>query len=151
MAKNNINPPGLRALYFALIHSHLSYCPIILNCMTKTNLNKIEKLQKKAIRIISKSPYNAHTVPIFINLKILPLDKIIKQSKLLFMHSVYYDYAPTSFQQTWTKNNARDNAPNLRNDNDFRLPNPRIEYFKKIPLYALPYEWNQFWSSYPLS
>jgi len=29
MAKNNINPPGLRALYFALIHSHLSYCPII--------------------------------------------------------------------------------------------------------------------------
>ena len=59
------------------------------------------------------------------------------------MHSVYYDYAPTSFQQTWTKNNERDNAPNLRNENDFRLPNPRIEFFKKIPLYALPYEWNQ--------
>ena len=52
MAKNNINPPGLRALYFALIHSHLSYCPIILNCLTKSNLNKIEKIQKKAIRII---------------------------------------------------------------------------------------------------
>jgi len=46
------------------------------------------------------------------------------------MHSVYYDYAPTSFQQTWTKNNERDNAPNLRNENDFRLPNPRIEFFK---------------------
>jgi len=143
MAKNNINPPGLRALYFALIHSHLSYCPIILNCMTKTNLNKIEKIQKKAIRIISKSQYNAHTAPLFLNLKILPLEKIIKQSKLLFMHSVYYDYAPTSFQQTWIKNNERDNAPNLRNENDFRLPNPRIEFFKKIPLYALPYEWNQ--------
>jgi len=95
------------------------------------------------IRIISKSQYNAHTAPLFLNLKILPLEKIIKQSKLLFMHSVYYDYAPTSFQQTWTKSNERDNAPNLRNKNDFRLPNPRIEFFKKIPLYALPYEWNQ--------
>jgi len=77
MAKNNSNPPGLRALYFALIHSHLSYCPIILNCMTKSNLNKIEKIQKKAIRIISKSPYNAHTAPLFLNLKI----KQSKQSK----------------------------------------------------------------------
>ena len=31
---------------------------------------------------------------------------------------------------------------NLRNENEFRLPNPRIEQFKKFPLYALPYEWN---------
>ena len=29
MAKNNLNPSGLRSLYFALIHSHLSYCPIV--------------------------------------------------------------------------------------------------------------------------
>ena len=53
------------------------------------------------------------------------------------------DYAPNSFQHAWTKNNERENAPKLRNENEFRLPIPRIEQFKKIPLYALPYEWNQ--------
>jgi hypothetical protein len=30
----------------------------------------------------------------------------------------------------------------LRNDNDYMLPHPRIEEFKKIPLYSLPLAWN---------
>jgi len=143
MAKNNVNPPGLKSLYFALIHSHLSYCPIILNCLSKTNLNRLEKIQKKAVRIITRSAYNAHTAPLFYANKILPIDKIIKMAKLLFMHSIYYDYAPLSFNQTWMLNNEREHAHNLRNDNDYVLPNPRLEQFKKFPIYSLPLEWNQ--------
>ena len=141
-AKNVVNKNGLRSLYFALIHSHLSYCPTILNCANKTNLKKLEKVQRKAIRIITKSSYNANTSELFISEKILPLDKIIKQSKLLFMHSFVNGYAPTSFDDTWTLNNERLNDHNLRNANNFTLPNPRIEQFKKIPIYALPLEWN---------
>ncbi len=30
----------------------------------------------------------------------------------------------------------------LRNDNDYFLPLPRIEMFKKIPIYSLPAAWN---------
>jgi hypothetical protein len=142
MAKNNLNPSGLRSLYFALIHSHLSYCPIILNCMSKQNISKLEKIQKKAIRTITKSNYNAHTLPLFIANKILPFEKIVKNSKLLFMHSIYHEYAPISFHGTWQKNNERQLSQNLRNENEFTLPVPRIELFKKFPLYSLPSEWN---------
>jgi len=67
MAKNNLNLSGLRSLYFALIHSHLSYCPIILNCLSTANCKKLEKIQKRAVRIISKSAYNAHTQPLFLS------------------------------------------------------------------------------------
>jgi len=143
MAKNNLNPAGLRSIYFALIHSHLSYCPIILNCMNKTNITRLEKIQKKAVRIITKSSYNAHTTPLFINNKILPVIKIIKMSKLTFMHSIFYEYAPISFRHIWQKNNMRNNDHNLRNANDFTLPNPRLELFKRFPIYSLPLEWNQ--------
>jgi len=59
------------------------------------------------------------------------------------MHSIYYDYAPISFNQTWMTNNERLHAHNLQNDNDYVLPNPRLEQFKKFPIYSLPYEWNQ--------
>ncbi len=38
------------------------------------------------------------------------------------MHSVYYDYAPNSFQHVWTKNNERENAHNLRNENEDAAP-----------------------------
>ncbi len=30
----------------------------------------------------------------------------------------------------------------LRNDNDYFLPQPRIEMFKQIPIYSLPAAWN---------
>ena len=142
MAKNNINYKGLRALYFALIHSHLSYCPIIINCTSQTNKSKLFKLQKKAIRIITNSAYNAHTSPLFLQHKILPLDMIIKQSKLMFMHSVNYEYAPLSFREIWRKNNDRDFEVQLRNDDNFILPHPRCELFKKMPIFSLPDEWN---------
>jgi len=142
MAKHNLNCQGLRSLYFALIHSHLSYCPTILNCLSQSNKNKLFKVQKKAIRVITGSSYNAHTSPLFINHKILPLDKIIKHGKLSFMHSVYYDYAPKSFENVWIKNEERLGDYNLRNDDLYMLPIPRLEIIKRLPAYSLPAEWN---------
>jgi len=142
MAKNNLNDSGLRALYFALIHSHLNYCPIILNCLSQSNKNKIFKIQKKAIRVITGSKYNAHTSPLFLRLGILPFEKLIKQSKLLFMHSINFNYAPKSFNETWIKNGERNGNWNLRNSDLFYIPNPRVDFFKKMPLYALPEAWN---------
>jgi hypothetical protein len=32
------------SLYFALFHSHLTYCPIIAGCATKSNIDKVFKL-----------------------------------------------------------------------------------------------------------
>jgi hypothetical protein len=142
MAKHNLNYTGLRSLYFALIHSHLSYCPTILGCLSNSSKNRLALVQKKAIRIVTCSKYNAHTLPLFIEHKILPFEKIIKQGKLLFMHSVYYDYAPHSFNNTWVKHEERLGDYNLRNDDLYVLPVPRIELFKKLTLYSLPNEWN---------
>ena len=99
-------------------------------------------MQKKAIRVITSSAYNAHTSPLFIQYKILPLEKIIKQGMLLFMHAVIYEYAPKSFLNTWLKNNARNVDRVLRNNDDFIIPIPRIYLFKRTPYYALPHLWN---------
>jgi hypothetical protein len=142
-AKNVLTAAALRSLYFALIHSHLMYCPIIMSCLNEKNKLQIFKVQKKAIRLISKSNYNAHTGPIFKSLRILPYDKIIVQSKLHFMHAIEYGYAPRSFENIWVKNEHRDHGHILRNNDKYSLPHPRIEFFKKIPLYSLPYEWNE--------
>ncbi len=38
-SKNNLSQHALRSLYYALIHLHLTYCPIILSCTNKTNIN----------------------------------------------------------------------------------------------------------------
>jgi hypothetical protein len=141
-AKNILTKKALRALYFALIHSHLTYCPIILSCINAKNRNSIGKIQKKAIRTITNSTYNEHTGPLFKELRILPYDKLIVQAKLHFMHSIKYNYAPRSFDGIWVQNNTRQQHHELRNSNDYILPRVKIEFFRRIPLYSLPYEWN---------
>ncbi len=60
----------------------------------------------------------------------------------MFMHSVEYNYAPNSFEDTWQKNNERDPVRDLRNANEYFIMQPRTETFKKSMLYALPLAWN---------
>jgi hypothetical protein len=91
--------------------------------------------QKKAIRIISNSGYNAHTAPLFNSLDILPLAKVITQAKLTFMHSVYYEHAPTSFA------NPGKHKHKTTQTSTYVMPQtsiPGILLFKRLPLYSLP-------------
>ena len=74
--------------------------------------------------------------------KILPYDLLIKQAQLSFMHSIEHKHAPSSFETTWVKNCDRDPELNLRNANDFYLPQPRTETFKKSTYYSMPTAWN---------
>ncbi len=58
------------------------------------------------------------------------------------MHSIEYNYAPSSFTGIWNKNIVIQGDNPLRNADNYTLPNPRTELFKKSPLYTLPLEWN---------
>jgi hypothetical protein len=140
--KHTLSQKALKSLYTSFFHSHLLYCTNIYSCTSQSNINRIFLQQKKAIRIITNSSYNAHTAPLFERLHILPLEKVITQAKLTFMHTIYYEYAPASFTDTWQTQAQRNPELNLRNATDFYLPFPRIELFKRLPLYSLPSTWN---------
>jgi len=47
----NVNKKALKTLYFALIHSHLNYFPVLLSSLAQKNKTRIFLLQKMAIRI----------------------------------------------------------------------------------------------------
>jgi hypothetical protein len=141
-ASNLLSLKSLKSLYYAMIHPHLLYCLNIYSCTSQANLNRISLLQKKAIRIIYKEKSNAHTAPLFKKAGILPLEKLIIQAKLNFMHSIEYNYAPSTFNTFFLKNNSRETNHDLRNVNDFIIPFARIEAVKRLPLYSFPYTWN---------
>ncbi len=140
--KQLVSPSSLRKLYFSLFHSNLLYCINILSCTSQSNINRIAILQKKAIRTISNAQYNAHTNPLFLANRILPFEKLIVLNRLLFMHSIAYDFAPLTFENVWLKNAARNTGHDLRNQDFFLMPAIRIELYCKLPIYALASEWN---------
>ncbi len=57
------------------------------------------------------------------------------------MHSVCYNYSPSSFNDSFKKRDVNPNY-NLRNRAIFATPTVRIEMFKKFPLYTFPITWN---------
>ena len=67
-----------------MIHSHLNYGILLWGF----ECEKIFKLQKKAIRILTNSQYLAHTNPLFRNEKILKVEDIFR----LHCYKLFYAY-----------------------------------------------------------
>ena len=100
--KNILSEKALKTLYYLLIHCHLVYGIHIWSSTTVSNLNDLRVKQKNAIRTITLSKYNAHTLPLFKTLKILPLDSLIYFFKLQFM-SKYHSWASLLLKVTSVK------------------------------------------------
>ena len=64
-------------LYNSIILPHLSYCSIVWGNSYSSHLNEIKLLQNKAIRIITDSEYKCSTNPLFIKMKVLPIQQLI--------------------------------------------------------------------------
>ena len=91
------------------------------------------RIQKKAIRIISGSRYNAHTANLFKQLEILPLEQLILFTKLNFMYDYLNEKLPKSFANTWNRNNDL-NRRTIRNGNLLNVPFGRNDLFLKTSL-----------------
>jgi len=142
-----LNYKALKAIYFALIHSHLIYGIQVWSCTPLSNLNSIILKQKQAIRIINNSSYNAHTEPLFKSSEILPLKYLVDYFKLQFMQQFSQGFLPTSFNNTWVTNAIRHQDQEhivLRNQNDIFIPFARLNSTAMFPLTNFPKLWHNF-------
>ena len=140
--KNLLSDPALLSLYFSTIHCHLVYGIQIWGCANQTTLSELYKKQKQAIRLISKAKYNAHTEPLFKQLQILPLPDLIKYFNLQFMHKFKHNSLPSSFVNSWVRQEA--SIHDIRNKDDILVPRSRINQTARLPLSEFPKLWNQF-------
>ena len=84
--KKNMPLSILRLLYHALIQPYFEYCNIIWSIHRSTALSKLFISQKKAMHIISNSPWNCHTPLIFKKFNTLPLYCINNVQVSCFMY-----------------------------------------------------------------
>ena len=88
----------LKLIYFALVQSYISYGILLWGF----EADKLFKLQKKAIRIITKSPYLAHTEPLFKKEKLLKIEDIFKISCLKFYYRLVNNMLPKNLKKLFT-------------------------------------------------
>src|SRR5436190_22273095 len=90
------NQDTLKQIYFALIHSHISYGISVYGATTKINLDKILKVQKKAIRVILNLKWNESVKHLFSELQILTIYNLYILETVVFTHNNNYAQATLS-------------------------------------------------------
>ena len=128
----------LKTLYFSLIHSQLSYG--LLAWGNASGVNKIFKLQKRAVRVINNTYFLAHTEPIFKREKILKLNDLYKLSVALFMQDYLTNKLPQSFRNFFHINNTKYTC--TRQNNHIYRTRPRTAYSANLPAHNFPIIWN---------
>lgn len=63
-------------LYNTLFMSDINYCFLVWGSTTQTNIQKINVIQKKAVRDIANADYLAHTEPLYKRFNIIPIPKL---------------------------------------------------------------------------
>ena len=134
-----------RQKHFLPLHSKLHiYSSLILSYINFGILSwgyqceRITKLQKKAVRIISLSKYNAHTEPIFKELKLLKVSDILKLQELKFFYRYQHKQLPTYHLELPFQANSFTHAYNTRQHHDIHQPLAKHEYAKKCLRFDLP-------------
>ena len=89
--KHYVDSGTLKMIYYSLIFPHINYCVCVWGGVADYILKPLIILQKRAIRIITKSDYKAHTAPLFKQLKILNFDSIYTLSLANIFHKIQHD------------------------------------------------------------
>ena len=133
-------------IYF-LFYSHILYGCSVWFYSTQSNIDRIIKLQKLCIRIITYSEFNEHehTGPLFSDLKLLKLKDMFSLTKLLFMFHFINENVPDELKTTFVINRPI-HSYETRSSMVFHIPKAKTSRFG---LNTLRYDganlWNKFY------
>ena len=128
---------SLPTLYYSLIYPYLIYCNIVWASTYKSNLNRIQILQKPIVRIVNKTWFFEQTSPLFRQCKILKIIDICSLQMGQFMYSYKHRILPEAFLNLFQKHHEIHNY-NTRNARKIILPLCRTNIRQFSVIYQAP-------------
>jgi hypothetical protein len=128
----------LKIIYTSLITPHLNYGILIWS----SNTSRLSKIQKKCLRRIKLEKYNAHTEPIFKELKLLKIKDLCKLQILKFYYKLVNKSLPKYFDCMVPKRSSEVHQRYTRQINNFATPMVNHEFARKCIRYLLVYNIN---------
>ena len=138
----NVLPENiLLTLYNTLFLPHITYCNINWANCAKTFSDRIYKLQKKAVRLITHSAYNSHSSPLFARLNILTIHDVNKLQVGTFMYMCKNNLLPSFVKVNFSTNSVY-HSYSTRRANDYHLPKVRTSIAQMNLNFNGPKVWN---------
>ena len=141
-ARKLLPSPTLKTLYYSFIYPYFSYCNHVWGSACDTYIYPLILLQKRCIRIITRSKYRDPTDPIFKKLELLKLKDINKYAISKFMFNWYHMKLPSLFLNVFTRiSNVHSHATRQRSE--LYCPRVKISLSKMKYTYQAPKLWNK--------
>jgi len=138
-ARKSIGLSTLVMLYNTLIYPHFLYCIEVWGSAADVYLSSLFKLQKRCVRLMKSVHYRTHSLPIFKELDILPLDKIHQHCVITFMFKFVKDMLPVVFKEIFHRS---DSFYETRQSNKFKVQKCRTTLFQNTMRFKAVREWN---------
>ena len=106
------------------------------------NCSRIKKLQKKAVRVIYNSKYNAHTSNIFKQLNLLKIGDILTIEQMKFYHKYTHNKLPQYLQDIPIRINMNLHTHNTRQANEIHILRIHHEFARRLIRNSIPYTIN---------
>jgi hypothetical protein len=139
--KNFLPSEALYTLYCSLILPYLNYGILAWGCACSSYINRIFKIQKRALRIISRSDHRSSTHPLLIRYNALSVKDMYTLELATFMYKHENCILPSVFDDLFTKHSDI-HGLNTRNKDHLRLPFVRKVFCEKSIKYAAIKVWN---------
>ena len=146
--KSKLNFSSLLTLYNTFVNTHMSYCIAVWGCTARVYLDKLLKLQKRALRLVFNVHYREHTSQLFLQAKVLNVYKMYSYNVCIFMYRVFKHITLSSIANLFQIRQHMLDI-NIRNLNVFHLNNCRTETRKKSIFYSGPFKFNKITQQFP--
>ena len=131
-----------KALFHSFINSQFNYCPLVwFNCRKK-DLNKIEKIQERGLRLVF-SDYSSSYDNLMNRMGITTVLTRLKKLLVTEIYKVQNDIAPPYLKDVFKQ---RTSSYNLRKPHNLEVPRPRTSTFG---IHSLKYQGSKLWNELP--
>ena len=126
-AKSFLPEKSLRAMYTGIVEPHFRYCCSIWGCCGLTEINRLQKLQNRAARIITGSRFDSPGLPLVKRLGWKTIDELINSESNIMVFISLHGLALPYMRNLFTKTSQL-TLRNLRNSaTDLRMPKKKIQ------------------------
>ena len=93
----------LNKMYRGIVEPHLSYCCSVWGCCSESKLDVLQKIQNRAARIITGSPYDASAAPIIQNLGWSTISNLVRKETATLTYKSLNSLAPDYLRKLFAK------------------------------------------------
>ena len=132
----------LIVIYLSIIQPHFDYCSQIWGCLGKGLSDKLQKLQNRAFRIITRENYDIRSEDILNRVGFSNLQTRREHQLAILMYKIKHKVLPNYLIDIFTNANEIHDYNTRQSEFNFALPKPNTNFKKKSFAYRGAEAWN---------